>query len=232
VSARRSRHCCCFALCVVRCPTWFQPAGRSFYGHLVSSASGDDSICAGALHPLYARARCSGVVHVGCATRRFRSAAARCALESPAVVHEDTSPAHASRRVRLRAALCAIGTALRHCRSGGRSAASRLRGVATCRVVTNPHDILRGGLTRAQQAPVPTLHRRARRVFRCVVRPGAARRGQSAGERTVPEPCQCLFSAHLGLRSDLAAADGLRRVALGAGVTRVVGACAAVCGVR
>ena len=138
VSARRSRRRWCFALCVVRCPTWFQPAACSFYGHFVSSSSGDDCVCACALHPL-TRARCSDVVHVGCARRRFRSAAARCAVESPAGVHEDTSPARASRRVRVRAALCAIGTALRHCRSGGRSAARWLRGVATCRVVTCPH---------------------------------------------------------------------------------------------
>ena len=131
VSARRSRRRWCSAPCEVRCPTWFQPAARGFYGHLVSSASREDCVCAGALHPVYARARGSGVMHVGYAARRFRSAAARCALESPAGVHKDTSPARASRRVRFRAALCAIGTALRHCRSDGD--ARRVGGAASRR---------------------------------------------------------------------------------------------------
>ena len=52
VSARRSRRRWCCAFREVRCPTWFQPAARSFYGHLVSSASGKDCVCAGTLHPL------------------------------------------------------------------------------------------------------------------------------------------------------------------------------------
>ena len=230
MSARRPRHCCCFALCVVRCPTWFQPAARGFYGHLVSSSSGIDCVCAGALHPVYARARCSGVMHVGCATRRFRSAAARCAVESPAVVHRDTSPARASRRVRLRAALCAIGTALRHCRSDGD--ARRVGGAASRRdwVVTGrqpprrTHALAAGALF---DSP-PTRET-------CAQVRGEARGCAAwarAGERTVPEPCPVSSCAHLGLRSDPAAADGLRREALWAGVTHVLGACAAACGVR
>ena len=114
--------------------------------------------------------------------------------------YKDTSPARASRRVRVRAALCAIGTSLRHCRSGGD--ARRVGGAASRRAQWCNAGSLRVGLTRAQ-ALFSTLHRRARRVFRCVVwlpgLRGVGARGRAHCARTL----SCLFMCppRLALRS-------------------------------
>ena len=107
-----------------------------------------------------------------------------------------------SRRVRLRAVLCAFGTALRHCRSGGDT---RRVGCAAARrdwVVTCPHTSEAD--SRAQQAPVPTLHRRARRVHRCVVwLPGLRGAGGAQESALCPnEPC-CVASVPASARAPI-----------------------------
>jgi len=230
VSARRSRHCYCFALCEVRCPTWFQPAACSFYGHLVSSASEDDCRLRRRVAPaLRARAL------LWCGARGLRGAALpirRCAVRTRQASWcsqghfswaRFTTRAFPRGALRVRHGSAALPIRRRH-------AARRLRGVATCPVVKCGQPPCRTHARAGTLFDSPPTRETCAQVRGVAAR--AARRGRSAGERTVPEPCPVSSCARLGSRSDPAAADGCAEWRCGAGVTRVVGACAAAGGVR
>jgi hypothetical protein len=109
-------------------------------------------------------------------------------------------------------------------------AAGRRRGVAPCPVVKCGQPPCRTHARAGTLFDSPPTRETCAQVRGVAAR--AARRGRSAGERTVPEPCPVSSCARLGSRSDPAAADGCAEWRCGAGVTRVVGACAAACGVR
>ena len=139
-----------------------------------------------------ARARCSGVVHVGCAARRFRSVAAR--RGAACAVHEPCSVASRRSARALLGALArrsACSARLWRVKGRRRDAARRMRGGAARRRADGTEaDRLqfRGGLTRALQAPVSAIHRHARRVkvrvARCTGRRGVG--GARTGRAVLP----------------------------------------------
>ena len=88
-----------------------------------------------------------------------------------------------------------------------RRAAGRRRGVATCPVVQCGQHPCRTHARASTLFGSPPTRETCAQVRGEAAR--AARRGRSAGERTVPErTLSCRFSARLGSRSDPAAADG------------------------
>jgi hypothetical protein len=171
-----------------------------------------------------ARARCSGVVHVGCAGRCLGSVVARraaaCAVDPALFSVASRRSARALLGTLARRSACSAR--LWRVKGRRRDAARRMRGGAARRMAIGKEAerrLLRGGLTRALQAPFSTVRRRARRVqvrdVRCT---GCAAWAEHGARRAAAS--EQSVQAHLGERCGPAAARRAAQEARGS-VARV-----------